>query len=91
MTFSVLSLAGLLEVSPEVATTVSLALFPFALTFPLGAELIERGARELGPVIASLLGVALIGALTTNLPLLDRITDWIAGITDTTTERTMTP
>lgn len=80
MVFNLLFLSDALEVAPTTEKTITLALFPFALSFPLAPEMIGRGLRDLGPMLATLAWAALIWALTA--PALNRITDWAVGITD---------
>lgn len=89
MTFSVLRLTGVLEVETGTASAVTLALLPFALGFPLGADMIEKGMGELAPGLITLIGVALIWV--TAFPILDRITDWVAGATDQLIEKGTKP
>ena len=80
MVFNLLFLTDALEVAPTTEKTITLSLFPFALSFPLAPEMIGRGLRELGPMLATLAWAASIWALTT--PTLNRIADWAAGSTD---------
>lgn len=89
LVFSVLRLTGVLEVSPETEGAITLVLLPFALGFPVSAEMIERGARDLAPGAIALMGVALIWVLT--LPLLDRLKDWAEGVVDRLIEKGTTP